>query len=209
MREPAGATPIDHLRQVCENGRAQTTGRASSGVRHDDADADAGTFATDDAIDFDPFPMLALMQTTGADYAVFGQVAGILHGSSEPTGDLDLLWDGSPDAVDAIASAFEAAHVVIRDEHFEPVNPANYRQALSGAKVYFEGLHCAGDLCTPRLRWGSLDVEAFLRRKVWVHADALSVPYISLEDLVTMRKALPGAKHERRALELARLSAHR
>ncbi|HEX7168338.1 MAG TPA: hypothetical protein VF230_15265 [Acidimicrobiales bacterium] len=201
-----GARPIDHLREVCALGRAQTSGRAPRGIRHDDADAEVGTFASDDAIGFDPFPMLAVMQTTGADYAVFGQVAGILHGSSDPTGDLDILWDGSADAIDAMAHAFEAAGVVLRDEEFDRVEAANYQAALAGAKVYFEGLHCAGDLCTPRLPWGSLDVEAFLGRKVWAHGDLLAVPYLCREDLLTMRMAVTGPKHARRARELERLA---
>src|SRR5688500_4303591 len=92
------SSPIDHLRAVRADIRLQTQDRRPSGLRHDDADADAGTFASDDAIGFDPFPMLALLQAPGSDYAVFGQVAGILHGSTEPTGDLDVLWDGRADA---------------------------------------------------------------------------------------------------------------
>src|SRR4051812_44620813 len=90
------AAPIVHLRVMCARIRAATAGRRLQGVRHDDADADLGTFGADDAIGFDPFPMLVLMQATGANYAVFGQVAGLLHGSNELTGDLDLLWDGDP-----------------------------------------------------------------------------------------------------------------
>jgi hypothetical protein len=203
----AGTTPIEHLRAVCEHIRAQTEGRSPLGARHDDADGEIGTFGSDDAIGFDPFPMLEVLQATGADYAVFGQVAGILHGSSDPTGDLDVLWDGSADAVDGMAHAFEAAGVVLRDEGFDRVVPADYRAALAGAKVYFEGLNCAGDLCTPRLRWGSLDVASFLRRKVWAHSGGLAVPYLSLEDLVTMRRAVTGTKHARRVRELERLAS--
>ena len=202
----SGGTPIDHLRAVCERIRAEAQSRPRRGVRHDDADPDVGTFGSDDAIDFDPFPMLELLQDTGADYAVFGQVAGILHGSSEPTGDLDVLWDGHADAIEGLARAFAGAGVVLRDEAFRPVDPASYRAALAGAKVYFEGLGAAGDLCTPRLRWGALDVEGILRRKVWARSGGLTIPYVSLEDLLTMRTAVAGAKHARRARELARFA---
>jgi hypothetical protein len=76
VREFTGSRPIDHLRYVCEQVRAQTRDRSPLGIRHDDADGEIGTFGSDDAIGFDPFPMLALLQTSGADYAVFGQVAG-------------------------------------------------------------------------------------------------------------------------------------
>jgi hypothetical protein len=208
MRPVAAArdeTPIDRLRRAAGEIRATTAGRAARGLRHDDADGDAGTFATDDAIGFDPFPMLRAMQETQADYVVIGQVAGILHGSREPTGDLDLLWDGSPAAVERMTEAFAVAGVVLRDEDFAVVEPAAHPAALQGAKVYFEGLGCAGDLCTPRLPWGELDVAAFLRRKVWATDGALTVPYLCLDDLITMREALDGPKHARRVRELERL----
>lgn len=198
---------IDHLRAVCHQIRDQTEGRAPRGVRHDDADAEVGTYDSDDAIGFDPFPMLTVMQSTGANYAVFGQVAGILHGSSELTGDLDILWDGSAEAIDGMARAFQGAGVVLRDEDFNRVEAADDRTALAGDKVYFEGLGSAGDLCTPRLRWGSLDVEAFLRRKVWARSEALVVPYLCLEDLRAMRNAVVGAKHARRVRELEGLAS--
>ena len=201
MPRPA-STPIDHLKAVCEEIRAQTEARRPRGVRHDAADAEVGTFGSDDAIGFDPLPMLAAMHATECNYAVFGQVAGILHGSADPTGDLDILWDGSVHAVDKMAREFEGAGVVLRDEDFKLVEPADYRAALAGAKVYFEGLGCAGDLCTPRLRWGALNVTAFLDRKLWAHSDELAVPYLSLDDLLTMRTAVLGAKHARRVREL-------
>jgi len=41
--------------------------------------------------------------------AVMGQVAGIMHGSRELTGDLDLLWDGDHGQAPALAAAFAAA----------------------------------------------------------------------------------------------------
>lgn len=143
-------TPIDRLRRACEHIRAETQGLAPRGVRHDDADSDVGTFATDDAIGFDPMPMLAVMQETRANYAVFGQVAGIMHGSLDPTGDLDLLWDGDSAVADRMAQVFVRAGVVRRD--------------------------------------------------------ALVVPYLCLDDLIMMRRAVAGPKHTRRVQELEDLA---
>src|SRR5437879_1936015 len=89
MAHSEHSTPIDRLERASELIRAGARARPRRASRHDDADDDVGTFATDDAIGFDPFPMLRLMQRSGVEYAVFGQVAGIMHGSLEPTGDLD------------------------------------------------------------------------------------------------------------------------
>lgn len=66
----------------------------------------AGTVATDDAIGFDPLPLLRAFCDWGARVVVIGQVAGILHGSRELTGDLDLLWDGSSRQASALTAAF-------------------------------------------------------------------------------------------------------
>jgi hypothetical protein len=199
--------PIERLRAVCEETRTQTQDRPPRGVRHDDADGDIGTFGSDDAIGFDPFPMLAVMQATKANYAVFGQVAGILHGSVEPTGDLDILWDGTADDVETMAAEFERAGVTLRDADFNVVRRSDFRSALAGTKVYFDGLGSAGDLCTLRLPWGALDVAGFLARKVWAHSGELSVPYLGLDDLLAMRRAVAGGKHARRVRELERLAS--
>src|ERR1700689_3807870 len=80
----------DAVRRLAE----ETRGRGLTGRSHQDADDVTGTAVTDDAIGFDPLPLLRALDQHGAKVAVIGQVAGIMHGSREPTGDLDLLWDG-------------------------------------------------------------------------------------------------------------------
>jgi hypothetical protein len=57
-------------------------------VRNDDADETVGTIESDDAAGFDPLPVLRALHSHGAPAVVMGQVAGILHGSVELTGDL-------------------------------------------------------------------------------------------------------------------------
>ena len=86
-----------------------TAGRERRGLRHDDADDVTGTAATDDAIGFNPVPLLRALHEHGAVVAVMGQVAAIMHGSRELTGDLDLLWDGDRRQAPALAAAFAAA----------------------------------------------------------------------------------------------------
>ncbi len=87
----AGCQPIRWLEEaVCRLGEA-TAGRERHGLSHDHADDVAGTAATDDAIGFNPLPLLRTLHEHGAVVAVMGQVAGIMHGSRELTGDLDLL----------------------------------------------------------------------------------------------------------------------
>jgi hypothetical protein len=178
-------TPIERLRVATQHIGERTNGLAARGVRHDAADDVIGTFHTDDGIGFDPFPMLALMQSTGANYAIFGQVAGIMHGSIELTGDLDILWDGGEFGRERMAESFAAGGVKLRDE--DGVISADLRASLGAPKTNFEGIGCAGDLCTPKLPWGALDVTAFLGSKVWAFSDSLVVPYLALEDVLSRR----------------------
>jgi hypothetical protein len=54
------------------------------------------------------------LRGTGHDDA--DDVAGILHGSEEPTGDLDILWDGAEDNRGRLAESLARAGVRLRDE---------------------------------------------------------------------------------------------
>lgn len=188
---------------ACERIRREAAARPRSGLRHDDADGPQGTFASDDAIGFDPFPMLRCLQASGVNYAVFGQVAAILHGSTDLTGDLDVLWDGADDAVTDLAAVFEQVGVVLLDE--SGTAHADRGSALREPKCWFTAPGSSGDLCTPRLPWGSLDVRAFLTRRVWTEHNGLLVPYLDLPDLLSMRRAVNGPKHLRRLRELEQL----
>lgn len=181
-----------------------TSGRARTGVSHEDADDDAGTVATDDALGFDPFPLLRALDRHGARVLVIGQVAGIMHGSRELTGDLDLLWDGDPGQAGALAAAFASAGARLAGPDGAPVacEPA----ALAGPKVLFRSASASGDCCTPALPWGRLPVREFLGRGlVATAAGGWQIRYLARGDLIKMRRAVGRAKDRRRAAELERL----
>jgi hypothetical protein len=92
MHDEVGADDaIARVRRAVREVERETHGRPLTGTSHDDADAVVGTIATDSAIGFDPLPVLAALSHHGAQVVVMGQVAGIMHGSTELTGDLDLL----------------------------------------------------------------------------------------------------------------------
>lgn len=190
----------DSLRRL----RDLTSGRELRGVRHDDADEVEGTAFTDDAHGFDPMPLLRALHETGARTVVIGQVAGILHGSQELTGDLDLLWDGHPSQRDSLTEAFATAGAEFADAD----GGAIYTDPFSLSKVLFRSATSSGDLCTPRLAWGALPVETFMERACsTVCADGTLVRYVNPGDLVRMRLAAGRPKDLRRALELQQLFA--
>jgi hypothetical protein len=199
----AGGQAIRRLEEAVRRLGEATAGRRQ-GLSHDDADDVTGTAATDDAIGFNPLPLLRSLHEHGVVVAVMGQVAGIMHGSRELTGDLDILWDGAPGQAPGLAAAFVAAGASLSDDGGRPVlcEPA----AFSLPKVMFRSALASGDCCTPALPWGDLPVTAFLARCRVAAAAGLVIRYLDLPDLIQMRRAVGRPKDLRRACELELLA---
>ena len=76
---------MGRLREAVARLRRETSTRVRTNRSHHDADdtlGAVGTVGTDDAIGFDPFPLLRSLHRPGAEAVVIGQVAGILHSTS-------------------------------------------------------------------------------------------------------------------------------
>ncbi len=196
--------PIRRLTGAVRRLAEHTAGRAPTGRSHDDADDAAGTVDTDDAVGFDPLPLLRLLAGHGAVVTVIGQVAGIMHGSTELTGDLDLLWSGAaPDAA-RMAVAFAAAGAALTDDDGHPLPTTE--PAFARPKVVFRTACASGDCCTPALPWGTLAVADFHARALVAHtADGVPIRYLTRADLIQMRLAVARPKDLRRAAELTQL----
>jgi hypothetical protein len=196
--------PIRRLAEAVRRLAEHTSGRPPTGRGHDDAGDVTGTVDTDDAVGFDPLPLLRLLAEHRAGVVVIGQVAGIMHGSTELTGDLDLLWDGAPARAAGLAAAFTAAGAELTDDdgHPLPCTPA----ALARPKVLFRTRHASGDCCTPALPWGTLPVADYIARADTARtADGLPIRYLTRPDLIDMRRAVGRPKDLRRATELTTL----
>ncbi|MFL5995541.1 MAG: hypothetical protein ACJ736_14740 [Streptomyces sp.] len=181
------------LRQAVRRTRVVTRERVATGRGSEEADDVAGTFATDGALGFDPMPFLRALHEAGSQAVVIGQVAGIMHGSVELTGDLDLLWDGTPEQAHALRNALAAAG-------------CTHLPDLGRSQVAYQVASASGDLCTPALPWGDMDTTSCLARAVSVRDPAgFTIRYAALDDLIHMRRALGRPKDCRRADELARL----
>jgi hypothetical protein len=193
--------PIRRLAAAVWRLAGRTAGRLPTGRSHDDADDVAGTVDTDDAVGFDPLPLLRAIAAHGAAVVVMGQVAGIMHGSTELTGDLDLLWSGDPAQAPALAAAFAAVRAELADDAGMPLFPDP--AAFDRPKVLFRSAQASGDLCTPALPWGDLPIADFLARPAVAHTAAgHPIRYLTRADLVQMRRAVGRPKDLRRAAEL-------
>lgn len=203
----SAAVPPDpawqRLRSALARHAELTRTRALDGVSHHDADDTLGTFATDDAIGFDPLPLLRALHEHGAQAVVIGQLAGIMHGSLELTGDLDLLWDGGAGQAAALAAAFASVSAELADEDGRPLRGGP--EALRRPKVVFRTASASGDCCTPALPWGGLPVADFLGRCLVAAGDGFEIRYVDRADLIRMRRAVGRVKDLRRAEELERM----
>ena len=199
MRDSPETRLIAALHSVAE----LTRERERIGIEHDDADETLGTIASDDAIGFDPLPLLRSLDRRGARAVIIGQVAGILHGSSELTGDLDLLWSGEPADALAMAAAFSAVDASLFDDDRRSLTTGAAAFALP--KVLFRSATAAGDCCTPALPWGGLEVASFIARADSCVVNGVRLHFVSRPDLIAMRLAVGRAKDLRRAAELAAL----
>jgi hypothetical protein len=199
------ATPLQRLDAAVARIRAHVATRPRRGIAHDDADDTVGTIDSDEAVDFDPRPLLAAFDRHGARVVVIGQVAGILHGSVELTGDLDVLWSGAADEAPRLVAAFAEVGAGLFDDDHHAV--AQSVDALALPKVLFASRQASGDCCTPRLPWGALDIDGTLARAVRAHDGGVTVHYAARPDLVAMRRAAGRPKDLRRAAELEALDA--
>jgi hypothetical protein len=202
-RDEHVSAPVRRLREALGRLADDTRGRPPTGRSHQDADDVTGTASTDDAIGFDPLPLLRALDLAGARVVVIGQVAGIMHGSQEPTGDLDLLWDGDSAQAGVLAAAFTQESARLTNDDGVPVSCAP--EAFCLPKVLFRTTVASGDCCTPALPWGNLPVTDFLGRCDEASAGDFTIRYLSRPDLIRMRHAVGRPKDLRRAAELQAL----
>jgi hypothetical protein len=199
--------PLRALDAAIDRIRAHVATRPRRGIAHDDADDTVGTIDSDEAVGFDPRPLLAAFDRHGARVVVIGQVAGILHGSEELTGDLDLLWSGAAGEAPKLVAAFADVGASLSDDDHRPLGLTV--DALALPKVLFASPGASGDCCTPRLPWGALDIDGTLARAVRAHDGGVTVYYTARPDLVAMRRAAGRPKDLRRAEELEGLRSDR
>jgi hypothetical protein len=197
-------TPLTRLDAAVRRIDEYVGDRARRGVAHDDADDTHGTIECDDAVGFDPMRLLSALARYGARAVVIGQVAGIMHGSQELTGDLDLLWSGAPDEAPRFLAAFTEVEARLFDDDRRPLSLD--LDAFGLPKVLFQSAGASGDCCTPALPWGELDIVGVLARADTADEGGVTVHYASLADLIAMRRASARPKDLRRAEELSRFT---
>jgi hypothetical protein len=151
--------------------------------------------------------LLQRFADAGFDFVVVGGYAGVLHGSSLVTHDLDLCAVLSPENVGKLRSVLAELHPVHRMthkklsflEHPSPGMPvANlYLETDDGVVDILSSILGVGDYV--RLRQKALDISLFGRR----------CPVICLEDLIAAKEAVGREKDLLAVKELRAIAAKR
>ena len=151
--------------------------------------------------------LLQRFADAGFDFVVVGGYAGVLHGSSLVTHDLDLCAVLSPENVGKLRSVLGDLHPVHRMTHkklsFLEHPPSGtavanlYLETDGGVVDILSSILGVGDYA--RLREKALDIPLFGRR----------CPVISLEDLIAAKEAVGREKDLLAVKELRAIAAKR
>jgi predicted nucleotidyltransferase len=131
--------------------------------------------------------LLGALDRKGVDFVVIGGVAGLVHGSSYPTFDLDVVYARDKANLVRLVSALEEIGVVLRGAPPDLPFQLEVRTLENGANFTFD------------TEWGSFDIvgdAAGMRAYEALRADAridsiggITVRVASLADLIAMKRA--------------------
>ncbi|HEV7483454.1 MAG TPA: hypothetical protein VGO13_10185 [Solirubrobacterales bacterium] len=130
--------------------------------------------------------LLRALDRHGVEFMVIGGVAGLAHGSSYPTYDLDVIYTREASNLERLAAALIEIGVSLRGAPADLPFTPDARTLENGANFTFD------------TEWGSLDIlaDAGMRDYDSMRADArldsiegVAVRIVSLDDLIAMKRA--------------------
>jgi predicted nucleotidyltransferase len=131
--------------------------------------------------------LLQVLDRHGIEFLVIGGVAGLAHGSSYPTYDLDIIYAREASNLERLAAALVEIGVTLRGAPADLPFTPDARALENGANFTFD------------TEWGSFDIladAAGMRDYDSMRADArldaiegVLVRIVSLDDLIAMKRA--------------------
>lgn len=131
--------------------------------------------------------LLQTLDRHGVEFIVIGGVAGLAHGSSYPTYDLDIVYARDATNLERLAAALAEIGVTLRGAPADLPFTPDARTLENGANFAFD------------TGWGSFDIladAAGMRAYEAMRADArldtiegVMVRIVSLDDLIAMKRA--------------------
>ncbi len=139
---------------------------------------------------FDPVRICTILNEEAVDYVVVGGFAAVVHGSSLPTRDIDLVPSRTPTNLDRLARALKRMNAMIRTDG-DPVPARLDGPFLANMPLMLNLMTDLGEMdltFTPSGGLGGFE-EWVVDAIVVEIADGLSVRVASLDDIIDSKRA--------------------
>lgn len=148
---------------------------------------------------FEPLRILQVLENHDVEFVVIGGLAGVAHGSSLVTNDLDICHERSLQNLTRLAEALASLDTHLRGVEDEVEFILDARSLAAGDSFAFTTT--AGDLDCFATPAGTSGHDALAANTVTLDLDGFAVRVAALEDLIRMKRAA-GRPQDRIALEI-------
>jgi len=151
-----------------------------------------------------PEPLLKALDRQGVDFVVVGGLAGLAHGSSYPTYDLDIAYSRDSPNLNRLAAALAELRVTLRGAPKDLPFQLDAQTLANGANFTFDtefgSFDVLGDIA------GIKSYEELRRDSKIERIAGVEVRVASLDDLISMKRAANRAKDQLMVLEYVELA---
>ena len=147
---------------------------------------------------FDPVRICTILNEESVDYVVVGGFAAVVHGSSLPTRDIDLVPSRNPSNLDRLARALKRMNAMIRTEG-EPVPTVLDGPFLVNMPMMLNLVTDLGELDLTFIPSGGLGgFDEWDAHAIAVDiAEGLEVHIAALDDIIASKRAANRPKDQR------------
>jgi predicted nucleotidyltransferase len=132
-------------------------------------------------------PILAALLRHGVDFVLIGGLAGLAHGSSYPTYDLDVAYSRDAGNLERLTSALRELDVTLRGAPSELPFQLDARSLANGANFTFETKYGWFDILADVA--GISSYEQLLAEARTVSVEGSEVRVASIDHLIAMKRA--------------------
>ncbi len=147
---------------------------------------------------FDPVRICTILNEEGVDYVIVGGFAAVVHGSSLPTRDIDVVPSRTPNNLDRLARALKRMNAMIRTDG-DPVSAPLDGPFLANMPLMLNLVTDLGEMdltFAPSGGLGGFD-EWDAHAIVVEIADGLEVHIAALDDIISSKVAANRPKDQR------------
>jgi hypothetical protein len=156
---------------------------------------------------FDPVPLIEALADGGVDFVIIGGLAGLAHGSSYPTYDLDVMYDRDPKNLEHLANVLRAVGATLRGAPPDIPFQLDARTLNEGGNFTFDTRH--GPLDVLAYPSGASSFAEIKNASDQIDIGGRRVLVASLDHLIAMKDAAGRPKDQLMATEYRTLADER